>query len=40
MKKSLFVGISTLLMLLATISSSFACTWWNYQPKTPKSLQK
>jgi cyclic lactone autoinducer peptide len=40
MKKSIFVAISSILMLLASISSAFACTWWSYQPKTPKSLQK
>lgn len=40
MKKSFLVAISTILMLLASISSVFACSYWMYQPKTPKSLQK
>lgn len=40
MKKSFLVAISTILMLLASISSVFACGYWMYQPKTPKSLQK
>jgi len=40
MKKALFTTAATILMLLASISSAFACAWWSYQPKTPKSLQK
>ncbi|NMA01720.1 MAG: cyclic lactone autoinducer peptide [Clostridia bacterium] len=40
MKKTFLVAISTILMLLASISSVFACGYWMYQPKTPKSLQK
>lgn len=40
MKKYLFSGIASLLILLASASSVFACGFWYYQPKTPKSLQK
>lgn len=40
MKKGLFIAISAALMLLASASSVFACNYWAYQPKTPKSLQR
>lgn len=40
MKKSLFIAISAVLMLLANASSVFACAYFAYQPKTPKSLQR
>ncbi len=32
--------VSTLLLLVATASSTFACAVWHYQPETPKSLLK
>ncbi|WP_256364968.1 cyclic lactone autoinducer peptide [Dehalobacter sp. UNSWDHB] len=32
--------MASMLVLLATASSVFACTYWLYQPRTPKSLQK
>ncbi|MDD2400750.1 MAG: cyclic lactone autoinducer peptide [Clostridia bacterium] len=32
--------VTTVLLLVATVSSTFACTFWKYQPKTPKSLIK
>ncbi|MGI6678925.1 MAG: cyclic lactone autoinducer peptide [Dehalobacterium sp.] len=40
MKKSLFIALSSLLMLLASASSVFACAFWGYQPEVPKSLRK
>lgn len=40
MKKTLFVVLASTLMLLATVSSAFACFFWGYQPEVPKSLQK
>ncbi|MDK2824251.1 MAG: AgrD protein [Clostridia bacterium] len=40
MRKVIFTFLATILMLFASISSVFACGWWTYQPKTPKSLQK
>lgn len=40
MKKAIFATIASILMLIASVSSAFACAWWGYQPKTPKSLQK
>lgn len=40
MKKTLFVALASVLMLLASISSVFACVAWAYQPEMPKSLQK
>ena len=40
MKKYLFVAAASLLMLLASVSSVFACGIWYYQPEMPKSLQK
>jgi len=40
MKKAIFTALATVLMLFASVSSVFACGWWTYQPKTPKSLQK
>ncbi|MDD2234505.1 MAG: cyclic lactone autoinducer peptide [Desulfitobacteriaceae bacterium] len=40
MKKYIFVSLSTLLLLLASVSSVFACGIWSYQPKTPKALQR
>ena len=40
MKKALFVALASALMLLASVSSAFACMFWGYQPEIPKSLQK
>ncbi|MDQ7092353.1 cyclic lactone autoinducer peptide [Desulfosporosinus sp. PR] len=40
MKKYFCIGIASLLMLLASATSVFACAAWYYQPKTPKALQK
>lgn len=40
MKKYFFTVVASLLMLLASASSVFACACWAYQPKTPKSLQR
>lgn len=40
MKRVLYTVIASMLVLLATASSAFACVYWAYQPKTPKSLQK
>ncbi len=39
-KFALLTLASTLLMLIATTSSVFACHAWYYQPKAPKSLLK
>lgn len=40
MKKSFFTVIASLLLVLANVTSVFACGWYLYQPKTPKALQK
>ncbi|WP_080510939.1 cyclic lactone autoinducer peptide [Desulfitobacterium hafniense] len=40
MKKAIFTALASTLMVLASVSSVFACSWYAYQPKTPKSLQK
>lgn len=40
MKRLIYVTLASALMLLATAGSVFACSYWAYQPKTPKSLQK
>lgn len=40
MKKTLFIAMASVLMLLASVSSVFACALWGYQPEMPKSLQK
>ncbi|WP_407312584.1 cyclic lactone autoinducer peptide [Desulfosporosinus sp. SB140] len=40
MKRSLYIGIASVLMLLASATSVFACDAWLYQPKTPKALQR
>ena len=40
MRKHIFIAIASLLMLLAAVSSVFACGIWSYQPKTPKALQR
>ncbi|WP_206811065.1 cyclic lactone autoinducer peptide [Paradesulfitobacterium ferrireducens] len=40
MKKVIFTAISSVLLLLASATSVFACGWLLYQPKTPKALQK
>ncbi|MFZ7103528.1 MAG: cyclic lactone autoinducer peptide [Peptococcaceae bacterium] len=40
MRKGLFAAIAAILLLLANVSSVFACAWFGYQPKTPRSLQK
>lgn len=38
MKRAALTLVTTLLFLVATASSVFACYYWNYQPETPKSL--
>jgi len=40
MKRSFFTIIASVLMLLASATSVFACGWYAYQPKTPKALQR
>ncbi|AFQ44994.1 cyclic lactone autoinducer peptide [Desulfosporosinus meridiei] len=40
MKKNVFTVIASILMLLGSATSVFACAMWAYQPKTPKSLQR
>ncbi|TGE39045.1 cyclic lactone autoinducer peptide [Desulfosporosinus fructosivorans] len=40
MKRHLFTAIASILMLLASATSVFACGIWTYQPKTPKALQR
>ncbi|NLI91581.1 MAG: cyclic lactone autoinducer peptide [Peptococcaceae bacterium] len=40
MKRILYTLIASMLVLLATAGSVFACGYLAYQPKTPKSLQK
>ncbi|MFZ3131008.1 MAG: cyclic lactone autoinducer peptide [Desulfosporosinus sp.] len=40
MKRYLFTTIVSILMLLASVTSVFACGYWTYQPKTPKALQR
>ncbi|MEL7565030.1 MAG: cyclic lactone autoinducer peptide [Dehalobacterium sp.] len=40
MKKVLFIALASALMLLASVSSVFACFSWGYQPEMPKNLQK
>ncbi|MDR3541275.1 MAG: cyclic lactone autoinducer peptide [Desulfosporosinus sp.] len=39
-KRYLFTVIASMLMLLASATSVFACTVWMHQPKTPKALQR
>ncbi|MFZ5753217.1 MAG: cyclic lactone autoinducer peptide [Bacillota bacterium] len=39
-KMLLLTLTSTLLFLIATVSSAFACSAWYHQPETPKSLIK
>ncbi len=40
MKRIAYTLIASMLVLLATASSVFACAVLMYQPQTPKSLQK
>jgi len=40
MKRYFFAILASILMFLASATSVFACGFWAYQPKTPKSLQK
>ncbi|WP_459927405.1 cyclic lactone autoinducer peptide [Desulfosporosinus burensis] len=40
MKRYFFAIVASLLMLLGSASSVFACGIWAYQPKTPKALQR
>ena len=40
MRRTLLTLVTTLLFLVATASSAFACYIWAYQPETPKSLIK
>jgi cyclic lactone autoinducer peptide len=40
MKKHIYIALASVLMLLASVSSVFACGIWSYQPKTPKDLQR
>jgi len=40
MKRIAYTLIASMLVLLATAGSAFACFVLAYQPQTPKSLQK
>jgi AgrD protein len=40
MKRIFYALVASMVVLLATASSVFACGYLYYQPKTPKSLQK
>lgn len=40
LKKIVLAAIASMLMVLASATSVFACGFWLYQPKTPKALQK
>ncbi|HVJ49413.1 cyclic lactone autoinducer peptide [Desulfitobacterium sp.] len=40
MKKTIFAAIASMLFVLASATSVFACGFWFYQPKTPKALLK
>jgi len=40
MKRYFFATLASILLLLASATSVFACGLWMYQPKTPKALQK
>lgn len=40
MKKVLYTLAASIVVLFATASSVFACGFFAYQPKTPKTLQK
>ena len=40
MKRIIYTLTASIVLLLATASSAFACYFLAYQPKTPKSLQK
>ncbi|AFM42314.1 hypothetical protein Desaci_3424 [Desulfosporosinus acidiphilus SJ4] len=40
MKRVIFTFIAAGLLLLANVTSVFACGWLGYQPTAPKSLQK
>ncbi|ODA40523.1 cyclic lactone autoinducer peptide [Desulfosporosinus sp. BG] len=40
MKRYFFATLASILLLLASATSVFACGLWAYQPKTPKALQK
>ena len=40
MKKIIFTLFASMLMLFASATSVFACTWLLYQPEVPKGLQK
>ncbi|RNC29840.1 MAG: hypothetical protein AWM53_00058 [Candidatus Dichloromethanomonas elyunquensis] len=40
MKRMLYTLIASMLVLLATAGSVFACGYYLYQPKAPKSLLK
>lgn len=40
MKKYIYTTIASVLMLLASATSVFACGSWAYQPKTPRALQR
>ncbi|MHB8072200.1 cyclic lactone autoinducer peptide [Desulfosporosinus fructosivorans] len=40
MKRYFLATIASMLILLASATSVFACLVWAYQPKTPKALQR
>lgn len=40
MKRIIFTLAASMAVILATASSVFACGYFAYQPKTPKSLLK
>ena len=40
MKKHFYIALASMLMVLASATSVFACNMFHYQPKTPKALQR
>jgi len=40
MKRIMYTLMASIVVLMASASSVFACSFFAYQPKTPKSLQK
>lgn len=39
-KKKVLSGMAAVTKKTASFFGNVSCTWWDYQPKTPKSVKK
>ena len=40
MSKKMFAGAASVAKKTSSFLANVLCTWWDYQPKTPKAVKK